>query len=178
MPDSRSFGQQSHHFVDPMEPASLFSNLREDYTELVDLDDLRIPDLDGSPAMNTGWDLLNVPEAQGTDHHVCPSMPAEAVRDDHHDKHQYVRRAHDRHDDAGRVLPQELMDALRFPSFSQPLNSWWESLGRQQGLDFAQRNAVCNVGENYVDHPVDDESKWGVRCLFVGYSKAINPWKV
>ena len=177
MNNSRSFGRQRHHFVDPMEPAApLFNTPRADYTQVVNVDEFRIPELDHSPVMHTGWDSLNVPEAKGNDDHVCPSMPAEAGWDDHHENHQYARRAHAHHDEAGRLLPQGLLNTLRFHTIPQPLDTWWQSLGRQQGRDFAQRDAVCNVGENYVDDPVDDECKWGVsEMLVVEYSKFINP---
>lgn len=177
MNNLRSFGRQRHHFVDPMEPAApLFNTPRADYTQVVNVDEFRIPELDHSPVMHTGWDSLNVPEAKGNDDHVCPSMPAEAGWDDHHENHQYARRAHAHHDEAGRLLPQGLLNTLRFHTIPQPLDTWWQSLGRQQGRDFAQRDAVCNVGENYVDDPVDDECKWGVsEMLVVEYSKFINP---
>ena len=165
MNNSGQFGRQRHHFVEPMEPAPLF-NTRADYTQAVNVDEFQMPDLDHSPVMNTGWNFLNVP-AKGNDDHVCLSMPAEAVRDDHQNKHQYASRAHAHHDGAVRLLPQGLMNTLRFHTFPQPLDTWWQSLGRQQGQDFAQRDAVCNVGENYVDDPVDDKCKWSVRCSLV-----------
>ena len=159
-----------------MEPAPLFNTPHADYTQVVNVDEFRIPDLDHAPVMNTGWDSLN--SLKGNDDHVCPSMPAEVVRDDHHDKHQYARRAHAHHDEAVRLLPQGLMNTLRFHTFPQPLDTWWQSLGRQQGRDFAQRDAVCNVGENYVDDPVDDECKWGVRCLLLNIRSSLTLRKV
>lgn len=159
LPDWGSFGQQRLYFVDPMEPAPLFNNRREDYTQVVNLDDFRVPDLHHSPAINARWDIRGVPEAEENDDHVCPSiMPPEAVRDA---QTAFTLPAHNHHDEAVILPPRELMiNAQQFHTFPQPVGARWLSLRRQEGRDFAQRDALCfNVGGNFVDNAVDNECK-------------------
>lgn len=173
MPDWGSFGQQRFYFVNPMEPAPLFNNPREDYTEVVNLEDFRVPDLHHLPAINARWDILGVPEAEENDDHVCPSiLPAEAVRDA---QTALTVPAHDHHDEAIILPPRELMiNAQQFHTFPQPVGTRWLSLRRQQGRDFAQRDALCfNVGGNFVDNAVDNECKWGVRCSLLNIRRSL-----
>jgi hypothetical protein len=173
MPDRGSFGQQRLYFVDPMEPASLFNNPREDYTQAVNLDDFRVPDLHHSPAISARWDIPGVAEAEENDDQVCPSiLPSEAVRDA---QIAFTLPAHDHHDEAVRLPAREVMiNAQQFDTIPQPLDARWLSLRRQQGRDNAQRDALgINVGGNFVDNPVDNECKWRVRCSLLNIRRSL-----
>ena len=177
MPDWGSFGQQRPYFVDPMEPAPLFSNPRGHYTQVVNLDDFRVPDVHHSPLINSSWDILGVPEAEENDDHVCPSiLPPEAVRDA---QTALTVPGHGHHDEAVRIPSRELMiNTQQLHTLPRPVDARWLSLRTQQGRDFAQRDALCiNVGGNFVDNamdkPVDNECKWGVRCSMLNIRRSL-----
>ena len=173
MPDRGPFGQQRLYFVDPMEPAPLFNNPREDYTQVVNLDDFRVPDLHHSPAINARWDIPGVPEAEENDDQVCPSiLEPEAVWDA---QTGFTLPAHDHHDEAVRLPSrEEMINAQQFDTIPQPVDARLLHLRRQQGRDFAQRDALgINVGGNFVDNPVNNECKWLVRWSLLNNGRSL-----